>query len=105
MAEPSQERKAITYHRDGDLFLKFNAEPFLATPDCPEMAKRLDCLMDFIDSWSLLLGHGQKLLSGLFAGRARLMAKGVSGLRMHRIDQCLSQFPGYSSGEDCVNIE
>ena len=30
----------------------------------------LDRLMDFVDSWLLLLGHGQKLLSGLFAVRA-----------------------------------
>ncbi len=33
------------------------------------------------------------------------MAKGFSDLRMHRIDQCLGQFSGYSFGEDCVYIE
>jgi hypothetical protein len=40
----------------------------------------LNRFADFIDSWSLLLGYSQKLLSGLFTVSARLMAKGISDL-------------------------
>ena len=55
----------------------------------------LDRLTDFVDSWSLLFDHGQKLLPGLFAVCARLMAKGISDLSMHRIDEHLGQLSAF----------
>jgi hypothetical protein len=55
----------------------------------------LDCLREFVDSRHLLLRHGQKLLPGLFATRVRLMAKGISDPRMHRIDHCLGRFTSF----------
>ena len=33
------------------------------------------------------------------------MAKGISDLSMHRMNQCFSQFSSYSFGEDCVYFE
>jgi hypothetical protein len=57
-----------------------------------EMTKLLlDCRVDHVDSGSLLLGHGHELFPGLLAMCPWLMAKGFPDLRMHRIDQCLSQ--------------
>ena len=54
-----------------------------------------DCLADLADSGSLLFGHCKKLLPRLFAVCTRLVAKAFPGLRMHRIDQDLSDLPGF----------
>ncbi len=65
----------------------------------------LDGFADLADPGLLLFGHCKKLLPCLFAVRTRLVAKAVADLNMHRINQDLSCFPGFSFGEDFVNIE
>ena len=65
----------------------------------------LDGFADLSDPGPLLFGHYKKLLPRPFAVRTRLMANAVPDLNMHRINQDLSCFPGYSLGEDFVNIE
>ena len=61
-----------------------------------EVAKLLlDGLADLVDSGPLLFGHGKKLLPRLFAVRTRLMPKAFSDLRMHCINQDLSNLPGF----------
>jgi hypothetical protein len=54
----------------------------------------LNGLADLADARSLFLGHGQKLLPGFLAMCSRLIAKGCSDLRMHRINQLLRDLPG-----------
>jgi hypothetical protein len=71
-----------------------------------EVAKlQLDSLADLTDTGPLLLGHSKQLLSRSFAECTRLVAKAFPYLRIHRINQDLSHLPGYSFGEDFVNIE
>jgi hypothetical protein len=61
-----------------------------------EVAKLLlDGLADLVDTGSLLLGYSKKLLPRLVAVRTRLMAKALSDLRMHRINQDLSYLPRF----------
>ncbi len=49
---------------------------------------------DLGNARSLLLRHGEKLLSGFLAMCSKLIAKGCSDLRMHRINQLLCDLPG-----------
>ncbi len=55
----------------------------------------LDGFTDLADARPLLFGNRQKLLPGLFAVCARLMPKGISNMSVHRINQCLGDFPGF----------
>jgi hypothetical protein len=54
---------------------------------------QLNSLTDLADARSLLLGHEQKLLPCFLAVRTRLMAKRISDLRMHRINQLRHDLP------------
>ena len=53
----------------------------------------LDRLPDLADTGPFLLSHSKKLLPRLFAVRTWLVAKAISDLRMHRINQDLSHLP------------
>jgi hypothetical protein len=55
----------------------------------------LDGLADLVDTGFLLLGNGQKLLTPFPAVCTWLMTKAFSNLRIHRIDQDLSDLPGF----------
>jgi hypothetical protein len=57
------------------------------------MAKLLlDGFADLADARPLLLGHSKELLPSLLAVCAGLLAKGLSDLRMHRVNQLLGDF-------------
>lgn len=51
-----------------------------------------DRLADLADARPLLFSHGKELLPSLLAVCSRFWAKGLSDLRMHRINQLLGDF-------------
>jgi hypothetical protein len=82
---PSCRQKGATA---GDQGINTSQIPF-------QMAQLLsNGLADLGNARSLLLRHGEKLLPGFLAMCSRLIAKGCSDLRMHRINQLLRDLPG-----------